>query len=60
MNTERKKKYLFGAQAIADEYFDGNRRRVYWLIERGGIPVRKVGMRIIAECTAIEEALSAP
>lgn len=54
---ETKKKYLWGAKAIADRFCDGNERRARWLIDKGLIPTRKVGQLIVGEAKAIEEAL---
>lgn len=59
MEDTQKKEFLFGAQEIADAVCNGNRRRAYWLVERGVIRVRRVGRLLIAERGDAEAALSA-
>ena len=56
-NTERAKKFLWGTQAIADRYCDGNKRRAEHLISQGAIPVKKFGKLVCGEEGAIEAAL---
>jgi hypothetical protein len=40
--SQREKKFLWGTQAIADRYCDGNKRRAEHLINKGVIPSEEV------------------
>jgi hypothetical protein len=57
MKAEREKKFLWGTQAIADRYCDGNKRRAEHLINKGVIPVKKFGKLVCGEEGTIEAVL---
>ena len=59
MQSEQKKRWLWGAQAVADVFCDGDRRKAYYLMQTGRIPAKKCGGDWVAEQGAIEAALSA-
>ena len=49
---------LTGAGAIA-EYIGWDRRRIYYAVQRGSLPITRVGNLLVARKSELERALSA-
>ena len=58
MTDERKKKFLWGAEAIGDAIGLDKRQAYHWL-QLGKLPGKKVGNSWVSEQGELEDALSA-